>query len=151
LFVYFGSVDFCPKANFREAVIRHLNTGGYKWSMVNKILSNCNTSSNSLFSDFSYHKFLKRYSPDHCKPITGIKGHFPALVYFPQEKVFERYHPSITSLIQDICLRGEQNDRIKYLHDLKASEVFFLPKMSTHFLDLLYHTRREARVFGRGV
>ncbi|KAI6191424.1 hypothetical protein M3Y97_00226700 [Aphelenchoides bicaudatus] len=78
------------------------------------------------FFDFSYHKFLKKYSPDYCKPITGVKGHFPALVYFPQEKIFEKYHPSITSLIQESCLRGEQNDRIKYLHDDKALETFFI-------------------------
>jgi hypothetical protein len=66
---------------------------------------------------------LKKYSPDYCKPITGIKGHFPPLVYFPQEKVFEKYHPAITSVIQELSMRAEQDDRVKYVYDPRADEV----------------------------
>lgn len=44
-------------------------------------------------------------------------------MYLPNEKVFEKYHPSVCSLIQELSLRSEQTDKIKFLHDLKSLEV----------------------------
>ncbi|KAI6243906.1 hypothetical protein M3Y99_00057700 [Aphelenchoides fujianensis] len=81
---------------------------------------------NEPFFGFRYHRFLQKYSPDYCKPITGINGKYPPLAYFPHEKaVFDRFHPEITSFIQDICVRGDADWKLKFLYDPRSEKTFF--------------------------